>query len=676
MGGIVSTQDQAYFNWCMLRQVVLDSNCVHEAFYLFKSKLMAVIDNIAPMKYVRSKQRTAPWMTGEILHLIHERDRAFSKFKKTKDISWHGKDTYLRNQVQYKKKQAKLDFIDNKTDEFKQQPSKLWQLLKSLGTSTQCNSKPGSIGLNIDNSICFDKSQVSEHFSNYFSNVASTLVNQLPPSNGLYEKHHFQDFYRSLGVTSNSFCFNEVSADNVLSILCKLNSSKATGLDLLSPRFIKDGAKLIVSPLTHILNLSLSTGEIPESLKSAKVLPIYKKNSKMEVGNYRPISILNTLSKLFERIVYQQLNAYLQTHQLLYEHQSGFRSSYSTETCLIYLTDFIKQEQDKGNYIGMVLLDLQKAFDTVNHKIMLQKLEAIGLHESAIAWFKSYLYGRQQSVEIGEAISNPMTVTCGVPQGSILGPLLFLIYINDIYAAVRCKLLLYADDSALLVSGKDTQLIQESLSSELEAAREWLINNKLSLHLGKTESILFGSKRKLNTCSSIQVRCAGTTLACQTHVKYLGIYLDQSLTGKRVADKIICKSNAKFKILYRHTKNVNMKTKKLLTSALIQCHFDYACSSWFSGLTKKYKSRLQCTQNKVIRFLLNAPARTHIGLKEFRLVNMLPVELRVKQLKLNLVYNVINDRAPKYMSNFFNVACKQHGINTRSSVMSLHVPYV
>ena len=119
-----------------------------------------------------------------------------------------------------------------------------------------------------------------------------------------------------------------------------------------------------------------------------------------------------------------------------------------------------------------------------------------------------------------------------------------------------------------------------------------------------------------------------------------------------------------------------MKTKKLLTTALIQCHFDYACSSWFSGLTKKYKSRLQCTQNKVIRFILNAPARTHIGLREFRLVNMLPVELRVKQLKLNLVYNVINDKAPKYMSNLINVACKQHGINTRSSVMSLCVPYV
>ena len=169
-------------------------------------------------------------------------------------------------------------------------------------------------------------------------------------------------------------------------------------MDPLSPRFIKDGAKLIESPLIHILNISLSTSEIPVNLKSAKVMPIYKKNTKMEAGNYRPISILNKMSILFERIAYQQLNKYLQTHHLLYEHQSGFRSSYSTETCLISLTDFPKQEQDKGNYIGMVLLDIQKAFDTVNHKIMLQKLEAIGLHKSAIVWFKSYLCERQQSI--------------------------------------------------------------------------------------------------------------------------------------------------------------------------------------------------------------------------------------------------------------------------------------
>ena len=447
-------------------------------------------------------------------------------------------------------------------------------------------------------------------------------------------------------------------------------------MDQISPRFVKDGAKLIASPLTHILNLSLLSGELPDDLKTARVTPIHKKNSKLDAGNYRPVSILSTISKLFERIVYDQLDEYLRAHKLLYEFQSGFRSAYSTDTCLVHLTDYVKQEQDKGHYIGMVLLDLQKAFDTVDHRILLKKLEALGLQKSAIDWFQSYLHERQQSVEIGGTISKPATITCGVPQGSILGPLLFLIYVNDVPSAVRCKLLLYADDSALIVSGTNTEEIQNRLSSELESIREWLIDNKLSLHLGKTESILFGSKRKLQQNNSIQVQCAGNTLTCHTHVKYLGVELDQSLTGDGVAEKIISKSNAKLKFLYRQTRNVNLETKKLLTSALIQCHFDYASSSWYSGLTKKYKARLQCTQNKVIRFLLNAPARTHIGANEFRKVGMLPVELRVKQLKLNLVHNIINGKAPNYLSESINLTRNQHNINTRSGTLSLQVPYV
>ena len=173
------------------------------------------------------------------------------------------------------------------------------------------------------------------------------------------------------------------------------------------------------------------------------------------------------------------------------------------------------------------------------------------------------------------------------------------------------------------------------------------------------------------------MQCAGNTLTCHTHVKYLGVELDQSLTGDGVAEKIISKSNAKLKFLYRQTRNVNLETKKLLTSALIQCHFDYASSSWYSGLTKKYKARLQCTQNKVIRFLLNAPARTHIGANEFRKVGIkLPVELRVKQLKLNLVHNIINGKAPNYLSESINLTRNQHNINTRSSTLSLQVPYV
>ena len=188
----------------------------------------------------------------------------------------------------------------------------------------------------------------------------------------------------------------------------------------------------------------------------------------------------------------------------MYDLQSGFRQKFSTDSCLIHLSDYILINQDKDEYAGMVVIDLQKAFDTVNHTILLIKLQALGLDQVAIKWFASYLEDRQQIVQIGDTHSDSCSIKCGVPQGSILGSLLVLIYVNDMRAAVSCKLLLYADDSASLTSGKDVSEIGV-LSRELESLSEWLEENRLSLHLGKTQSILFGSKKRLRTSNKLHV---------------------------------------------------------------------------------------------------------------------------------------------------------------------------
>ena len=431
---------------------------------------------------------------------------------------------------------------------------------------------------------------------------------------------------------------------------------------------------IISKPLTHIVNISIQTGNIPDDLKMARVIPLYKKKSKTDAGNYRPVSVLSIISKVFERVVFNQLNKFLTDQNLLYELQSGFRSSYSTDTCLIHLSDYIKQESDKGHYTGMVLLDLQKAFDTVNHGILLNKLKAIGLNQNSILWFDSYLTGRKQVTDINGILSDTKGISCGVPQGSILGPLLFLIYVNDMTTAVKCKLLLYADDSALLVSGKDVSEIEETLSLELESVCEWLTDNKLSLHLGKTESILFASKRRLQKFNTLNVVCNGNVIESKPNVTYLGVTLDQSLSGDAIASKVISKSSNKLKFLYRNTRKFNLKTKKLLVSALIQCHFDYSCSAWYSGLSKKLKGRLQVSQNNIIRYLLNAPSRTHIGYDEFQLVGLLPVDYRVEQLKLGHMYNIINGSAPQYMK--CQIEMVQHSYNTRSSDLCCKIPIV
>lgn len=215
----------------------------------------------------------------------------------------------------------------------------------------------------------------------------------------------------------------------------------------------------------------------------------------------------------------------------------------------------------------MILLDLQKAFDTVDHLILCEKLRAMGV--CSVDWFKSYLSGRNQFVQVNDTYSDSSLITCGVPQGSILGPLLFLWYVNDMGISIssECKLLLYADDSAILFSHTDPDVISKKLSSELESCGKWLVDNKLSLHLGKTECILFGSRRKLRKIQNFGVECNGHSIKAQTSVKYLGVNLDNFLSGETIANGIIQKVNSRLKLLYRQCSLLNETTRKSLCSA-------------------------------------------------------------------------------------------------------------
>ena len=457
--------------------------------------------------------------------------------------------------------------------------------------------------------------------------------------------------------------------------LSNLNVTKSTGIDGFKPKFLKDGADVIKGAVTHIINLSLETGVVPNGLKSAIVKPLYKKNSRLDVGNYRPVSILPIISKILERAVYLQMEKHLKDNNILYEFQSGFRTSYSTDTCLIDLQDNIRMEISKGKYVGMVLMDLQKAFDTVDHDILLKKLETMGFDNNK--WFESYLKGRKQMVVANDVSSETGTVTCGVPQGSILGPLLFLCYVNDMPISVRCKILLYADDSALIISGFDPRKIAEELSKELESCRQWLIDNKLSLHLGKTEAILFGSKRKLKSVNSFIVRCGEIEVKNVNSVKYLGLQIDNDLSGTGVIENIINKCNTRLKFLYRYNEILNLEARKTLCTALIQCNFDYSCCSWYPGINETFKKKLQVMQNKMIRFILKLDNRKHIGNNELEKAGFLNVSDRVKQLQLGHVFKIKNKTCPSYLAeNFIKLNENTHRRETRSKAYNFQVPRI
>ena len=250
--------------------------------------------------------------------------------------------------------------------------------------------------------------------------------------------------------------------------------------------------------------------------------------------------MLPSISKIVEKVTDDQTNAFLSDEDILYNYQLDFRDNHSTNLCLSFLTDKILKGFDEGLLTGMILIDLQKAFDTIDHEILLQKLKAIKFSESTIKWFKSYLSERIFLVNIENKLSDFGEISCGVPQGSILGPLLFLIYVNDVPQAVSSTLLLYADDSCILYQHKDVVQIEKRLNEDFENLCDWFVDNKLSIHFGedKTKSVLFASKQKAKNICQSNIKCKDINIKQYSEVTYLGFVLDKTMSGEPMALKV------------------------------------------------------------------------------------------------------------------------------------------
>ena len=386
--------------------------------------------------------------------------------------------------------------------------------------------------------------------------MASELVKKLARSKGIHSvtSQLFLNFYKRRNPHNKKLVLQPVTEEFVFEELCSLNANKSTGLDEISARFIKDGANVIKVPITAIINQSITTGVVPQSMKYARVKPLFKKNNHLEVGNYRPVSILSIVYKILERSVYKQLVELLQENKMLYHLQSGFRQKYSTDTCLIYLLDYLRTNNAKGLYTWMIMLDLQKAFDTVDHNILCSKLKVMGAQ--SVDWFESYLTGRVQFASVNSTFSEPMNVSCGVPQGSILEPLFFFTYVNDMSISIDgdCKLILYADDSAILYTHIYTNIISSKLGNVLEKCSDWLTDNKLSLHLGKTKCMLFGPKRKIRQIKNFYVKCYEHVITSTEVVKYIGVHIDKYLNFENIVSNIVSKVNGRHQFVYRNAK--------------------------------------------------------------------------------------------------------------------------
>ena len=283
----------------------------------------------------------------------------------------------------------------------------------------------------------------------YFSEIGPSLAENLPETNKSFENYVIP--------ASSRFQFTAVNCDTVYKLLDGLSINKAAGLDNISCRLAKEAAPVISDSLCTIFNTSLNTGIFPSDWKTSKVTPLHKGNAFNDPCNYRPISVISVISKVFEKIVYNQINDYLTTNNLLNQYQSGFRQHHSTLTTLLNATNDWYTNIDNELLNLVVFLDLKKAFDTVDHSILLQKLELYGFSGVAQLWFKSYLTDRYQKCSVNDNLSKSRKLYCGVPQGSTLGPLLFLLYINDLPNCLKYSTAkMYADDTNITITAQST----------------------------------------------------------------------------------------------------------------------------------------------------------------------------------------------------------------------------
>jgi len=645
-------------------------NCVDKAYESFIRLLSNAINEIAPMIEKRIKGNSKAWFGNEIIQSINTREKLKQVFDKSKLQVDYEKFKKQRNLVQSLIKYKKSNYIKDKLNDNIKNPKELWKTLKSLGIPTK-SSKQSKLSLYDNDCISFDDYDNANIFKKSFSEVAPNLLKKLPTARKEFGIESTQNYYSSLNIIKDSFGFSLASSDDIYKIITKINPNKACGIDNLSGRFLIDGAEVLANPICQITNLSLAS-RFPKECKMAKVKPLYKKGSRTDPLNYRPISLLPLLSKVIERIVLDQLNIYLETNDILFKYQSGFRSRHSVNTCLSHLSNKVLTGFDSGKSTGMVLIDLQKAFDTLDHEILLGKLKILGLRKEAIEWFKSYLTNRNFKINLANSYSDLGTSDYGVPQGSILGPTLFLLYVNDMKSALQhCDLSLYADDTCILYSHHDVNNIEFCLNNDFNKLCQWFNDNKLSIHFGeeKTKSILFTNKTK----GSLNIVKGEKQIKQFSSVEYLGCILDEKMTGEPMALKAMKKINGKINFLFRQNKFLSYSLKRMLCNALIQPHFDFACCCWYTTLSKSLKDKLQSSQNRCIRYCLGLGKRSHVGLNEFKKINWLPVEKRVDQCIAVTAYNHYNNLSPSYMNDVYKIN-DTPAIRTRRSLKSFKQP--
>ena len=535
---------------------------------IFHGRLYSLYDRCCKLrvKQISKKSFMRPWLTSSIKRLVNHKHFLFRRYKRGL-IDF---DTYNnhKNLCTRSLKKCKTDYFNRKFESCKGDLKKTWKNLKYLmNTNRKCRS---ITMLKYKGNDLLHSDSIAAAFNEYFSTVAIELDNQIPPIHNISPLDYLQN------PTVNSFYVAPATAFEVESII-KAFPAKGGYAKWIPCYIYKSISGIISAHISELFNASIVSGYFPSCLKNARVIPIFKSGCSNKVNNYRPISTLPILAKIFEKLMYIRLMQFLKMNNILCKTQFGFQQNSSTGDAMLEFLDYIYNSLNDGKYIMPIYLDFSKAFDTVNHDILLSKLNHYGIRGVANNWFKSYLLDRVQYVSIGGSVSDKSTINMGVPQGSILGPCLFLLYINDMSQSSNLNFIHFADETTMVATEDSERDLFATVNRELKSVDKWLRVNRLSLNLKKTKYMIITNKAMLHRW---KVRIRRRAIKRVDYIKFLGVMLDDKLNFDRHALYISGKVARAVGVINRVTYHLPFSQLVNLYRSIIYPHLIYCISIW------------------------------------------------------------------------------------------------
>ena len=653
-------------NYCKLSELVnmqdwhqlFDHNDACTSVQNFQATLSSLIKESTTRKQIFDGKQSfkKPWMTAQLLQLTRKRTKMHNELKKQPfNTKLQTEYTKFRNDVTNQINNAKRKFYLHEFDNCKSNNNDKWKFINNLLNKKTEN--PTTPSLEENGKILSDPLEICEVFNEYFVHVGTKLAAQLPESNQSF------NFYLPEIHANQSFRFEKIDSSDVIREIKNFKLKKASGYDSISARCMKENTHVLAPILTNLLNQMFEQSVFPDCLKIAKVIPLFKKGAKTNATNYRPISILSILSKLAEKIMSSQIRGFLESNNVLSMCQYGFRPGRSTSQAISNLLEIIYSKLDSSDVAQTVFLDYSKAFDTINHDILLEKLKHYNFDDGSRMLLKSYLTNRKQFVNLNNVSSGYQNISIGVPQGSVLGPLLFLIYINDLtLVSSNFNFILFADDTNLI--SKNPSIT----ACDLNIIKDWCLSNKLILNESKTCQMIFHNhQKKLNTNNFEQ-----RNLEIVVNTKFLGIFLDQHLNFVCHINAVVRKLNFLLMMLRFLRKFLNDKSMVDVYYSFIYPHLIYGLEFWGHAPDYALEQVLIC-QKKALRIICCQPPNSSIS-HQFANLKIMPIYMLFKYRSLIFFHNQIsNDINLKVSLKVNNTTCnltrdRDNGATTNKTV--------